>query len=425
MEKLLILGSDLGTYEIVQEAQKMGLYVIVADYLETSPTKKIADERWLISTTNLEELSQHCIKAGISGVTYGANDMNATCARKLCMKLGLPYLCKSDFGWEISQNKFEFKKVCKKVGLPVATDYRIDDNLNDYDLDAIQYPVVVKPVDSSGNRGMSYCNNEAEVRQAVKKVREYSSNPNIICERQLNGPEWVVNYLLENGEVRLLYVGRELHQHGYAANNYSMIMTTNNGLKLWQKEMDDKVRKFFKEAEFGNGIAWFETIKDRDGHFYVLEPAYRFSSETIYSIYEKVSGFNSTRWYIECALGIEHKPEELPDNLNIAYKSCVGAYHLFACHGGKIHKIEGLDELLMMKNVVVDLPKRENNIVVDKVCMGVIKIYGETVEILIETLKKINSVFYILNENGENMFIRFTEYEEMVQDFNLGLIDFE
>ena len=44
MKKLLILGSDFGTISVVREAHKMGLYVIVADLMETSPTKEEADE---------------------------------------------------------------------------------------------------------------------------------------------------------------------------------------------------------------------------------------------------------------------------------------------------------------------------------------------------------------------------------------------
>ena len=49
--KLLVLGSDFGTIQVVKEAKKCGLYVIVADLMEDSPTKKNADEAWLISTT--------------------------------------------------------------------------------------------------------------------------------------------------------------------------------------------------------------------------------------------------------------------------------------------------------------------------------------------------------------------------------------
>ena len=58
MKKLLILGSDFGTISVVREAHKMGIYVIVADLMETSPTKELADEAWLLSSTDTETLVQ-------------------------------------------------------------------------------------------------------------------------------------------------------------------------------------------------------------------------------------------------------------------------------------------------------------------------------------------------------------------------------
>ena len=45
---LLVLGSDYGTIDVVREAHKMGMYVIVADLMESSPTKQEADEAWFL-----------------------------------------------------------------------------------------------------------------------------------------------------------------------------------------------------------------------------------------------------------------------------------------------------------------------------------------------------------------------------------------
>jgi biotin carboxylase len=292
--------------------------------------------------------------------------------------------------------------------------------MKEEDLKKIQYPVVVKPVDKSGNRGVNYCTNESELRDAYKYARELSDNEVVVCERQLHGPEWVVNYIIENGEARLLYFGRELHQHGFAANNYSMITTSSNGLRQWNKEVDASIKALFKSVGFDNGVVWFETIRDDDGKFYLIEPGYRFSSESLYSLYEKVNGFNTTKWFIECALGIKHDFSKLPVQLTEYHPQCVGGYHLFACRGGIIAKIEGLDVLEKMENVVIDLPKREGGKVINKVCMGLIKIYGNTVEELVDTLQKINSVFFMRDDAGENMFIRYTDYQDLLDDFILG-----
>ena len=59
--KALILGSDYGTYDMAVEARNLGIYLVVTDLMETSPTKEIADEAWMISTTDIDSLEQKCI----------------------------------------------------------------------------------------------------------------------------------------------------------------------------------------------------------------------------------------------------------------------------------------------------------------------------------------------------------------------------
>ena len=170
-KKLLILGSDYGTIDIVHEAHRMGLYVIVTDLMETSPTKQAADESWLISTTEIEILEMRCREEHVDGILTGASDFNIRQSRILCKRLGLPVYCDNDNAWEVSTNKRKFKDLCKKIGAPIAEDYHLSDELSRNDLAKIHYPVVVKPVDKSGNRGMSYCSNEEELIKAYNSIK--------------------------------------------------------------------------------------------------------------------------------------------------------------------------------------------------------------------------------------------------------------
>ena len=75
-KKLLILGSNVGSSDIVKYAQKEGAYTIVADYLppEKSAAKLIADEHWLISTTDIDTLYTKCIENKINGVFAGISE---------------------------------------------------------------------------------------------------------------------------------------------------------------------------------------------------------------------------------------------------------------------------------------------------------------------------------------------------------------
>ncbi len=426
MKKILVLGCSFGTVQIVQEAKKMGLHVINADYYETTPTKEISDEQWLTSIMDIDLLEKKCREANIDGVICGCSDEVIDISIELCSRLNLPIYCSDKRGWEAARNKGVFKRICNEIGTPVPTSYPLTDELKKEDLAKISYPAVVKPVDMSANRGMSFCENEQEVIEAVKYVRKFSQAKNFICERKLYGPEWVANYVLANGEARLLYLGREYHQPGQPANLYSMIVTSPFRLKQYVDEVNEKVIQFFREAHYKDGIGWVELMFDeRDKKFYLIEPAYRFSSETSYHLYEKVDGFPTVKWYIENALGIKHSTNDLPPNLNQAYKATVGSYHLFASTEGVIDNIEGLEELDKMPNVEYDLPKRKGGKVTYHMCIGLVRFYADNVNELVNIMKKVNDVFSIKNDKGENMFIRFTNYEEVINEFKEGMKDYE
>lgn len=423
MRKLLILGSDFGVCDLIDTAHEMGLHVIVADYLETTPAKEKADEAWLVSTNDTDELTRRCEEAGVGGVMCGVSDFNGDQVRVLCARLGIEPLAASDEAWSLARDKARFKEACREAGAPVAEDYRLTPELLDEDLAAVRYPVVVKPADKSANRGMSYCDDESELRAAYRKAHEISDKGSVVCERCLKGDEWVANYILDDGEATLLYFGRELHMPDQPANLYSFINTTSNKLRLFLEEVDASLKEVFRRAGFTNGIAWVETMLDEDGHFYLIDPAYRLSSETAYRLYRNVNGFDSLRWCIENAMGMSHAASGLPELPAPGTRACVGSYHLFSPRGGIVGVVEGADEIAAMENVSVDLSKRPGAKVTPGANIGLVRIYAESVDEEIERLKKVNELLDIRDVNGDEMFVRYTDYRAIVDDFNAGLIE--
>lgn len=422
--KILILGSDYGTIDLVKAAHARGLYVIATDLMATSPTKEEADEAWMISTTDMNLLEQKCREEKIGAVITGASDFNIARSRELCKRLGFPVYCESDKAWDVATNKRLFKDICKQVGAPTATDYYLTDNLSDEELDQIQFPVVVKPVDLSGNRGMSYCSNKEELRAAWKKAREVSKKSTIIVERQLHGSEYAVNYVMADGEIRLHFFSAEHHQTGESANLYSVITTTSCHLKQYIEEVNDKVIAAFKEAGCRDGVAWVETMLDDDGHFYLLEMGYRYGGEVVNSAYRHICGFDSIEWMVEIACGVKHTIDDLPAPLADCKRGSGTAYMLFAQRDDVIGSIEGLDEVAKRPGVFLDLPKREGETVRYHATMGVLHIASEDVEELCDTIEYINKTLKIKNKNGEDMFIYYTNLDELRNEYYNGLKEF-
>lgn len=423
MKKLLILGSDYGTLQVVKEAKKLGIYTIVADLMEKSPTKMEADEAWMISTTAIEELVDKCKKEKVSAVMFGASDFNISNARKICKQLGFPIYCDNDKTWEVVRNKRVFKDICHAVGANVAQDYIVDDRLQKESLEKIVFPVVCKPSDKSGNRGMSYCCDVDELIEGYKKAREISDK-SIIVERRLHGQEYNVHYVLANGEARLLYFNATYHQPGCQENIYSFKCTTSAYLSQYIEEMDENAKKIIREVGCKEGIVWFDCIRDDDGKFYFLEMGYRFGGVMTYVPYEKVSGFNTVRWMLDYALGIKHTKQDLPRELQGASSSCAASYHLFSNQEGKIDHIKGLDDIQLIPNVFIDMPKREGDSIRMLANSGLIGIYAKNIEELCNTVEYINDKLKICNELKENMFIYFNDFATIKSEYYKGLSEF-
>ena len=118
MKKLLLLGTSIGSVEIVQTAKEMGYYTIVTDNLdpELSIAKKTADEYWSISTGDVDSLESKCRKEHVNAVFAGVSEFNLDRMQELTKRLGLPCYIE-DAGWKYARDKSEFKKKCRETSV--------------------------------------------------------------------------------------------------------------------------------------------------------------------------------------------------------------------------------------------------------------------------------------------------------------------
>lgn len=84
-------------------------------------------------------------------------------------------------------NKYDFKALCRSCNVPVATDYFVSIPPTEEELSNIKFPVVVKAVDQSANRGMSYCHNKEEILPAIEYAHSFSKDSKVVIERMLKG----------------------------------------------------------------------------------------------------------------------------------------------------------------------------------------------------------------------------------------------
>ncbi len=124
MKKILVLGDNGETCEILERAKKRNVYTIATDYnaLEYSSAKRISDEYWMISTGDLDALEAKCLEENVDAVISGASDFNIKMSILLAERLGLPCYC-NETTWDAVTDKIIFKRIAREAGVSVPADY--------------------------------------------------------------------------------------------------------------------------------------------------------------------------------------------------------------------------------------------------------------------------------------------------------------
>lgn len=207
-KKLLVLGGTAASLDVVRTAKSLGVHTIVTDNLQNGVSKKIADENALVSTCDYDGLLKLIKNKKVDGIFCGPSEFNIVNTMKICKLAGLPFYANEE-QWELCSNKVKFKKLCRDYGVPVVPDYEISKEFTKNDLDNIEYPVIVKPVDGHSSKGVSVCYTEEELKSAYNFALEYSSSKNIIVEKYIQnyGLGLSAWYIVNNSKIFLSLVG--------------------------------------------------------------------------------------------------------------------------------------------------------------------------------------------------------------------------
>lgn len=414
MTKFLILGTSLVSTEIVQTAKDMGCYVIVTDNLppERSYAKLKADEYWMINTNEIDLLEQKCREENINAVFSGVSEFNLDRVKELAERLNLP-CCIEDEPWKYARNKQLFKEKCREIGIPVVDEYALSDPPRREEIEKIEYPVVVKPVDGAGNKGVSICYNEKEMLAAYRKARTISKN-NILVEKYITGEESWNNYFVAENEIRCVARYRTFKQPGYPSFVYSIAISAMEDNQEFKDQLDEKCVKLFKSIGCKAGIAWIQFIRDEKGRYYAIEMAKRMNAGETSKLNEEGQGFNPVRWMVDTVLGIEHKASMIPFPNEPPYKMAYCIYWVFSNRSGTIHSMNGINDLDKKKYLISNVVQEGDNLnqfqLISRIVFNV-----KNCKDLVDSIRLINEKIRILDESGENMYVQYNDFDNLAK----------
>ena len=311
-KKILLLGGSYLQLPAIRMAKELGLYTILCDYLPDNPGKEFSDEYINASTTDRERILEIAKEKEIDYVQAYAADSAAPTAAYVSEKMGLPG--NPFHAIKTLTEKHLFRKLLRDTGL----NYPKGKSMTGEEIDEVhemelEYPLVVKPVDSSGSKGVSLIQSFSEFKTAAEYAISASRSRRIIVEEyvkakgaQLHGDGFVVN-----GELTFIYLG---DQHFNTEINPFVPYTTtwpSVRPKETLERIHNDINKVLQKSGFKHGAINIEIRVTGEGEIYVMEIAPRSGGNFVPVLLKHATGYDMVEAGLKAAMGEKTENSEI------------------------------------------------------------------------------------------------------------------
>lgn len=358
MKKILIMGANPETASLVVKAKEMGLTTYVTDYNPSAYAKRFADVPVNIDASQVDALVEYVKTERIDAVLAGVAEALLPFYHEVCKRLNYPCFASLE-QFEIMVSKDKFKKICQNYDVPVVPEFS-QENLNE-----VEYPVVVKPVDSCSSKGISVCQNFAELQAGMDKALDFSKRKTLLLEKYMTGEEVVIYYVIQDGNPFLVgmcdrYTNKE--QKGVAQLPTAYIFPSKN-LKKFGEENDLKVQKMLRGMKIKNGILFLQAFVE-NGSVYIYEPGFRLNGAQEHLIIGEATGVDAKELLLNYAVS-GSMGENVESKVDPYLNGKWGCKLSPLVRTGKIVSLKGLEEIKKMKGVVSVNPSYDEGDIVD------------------------------------------------------------
>ena len=349
-KKLLILGSNALTCDIVKTARKLGVYTIVTDWnpIEKAPAKQIDDEYWNDSLMDYDILAQKIKEFGVNGILTGFADSYLVPYAELCDRTGLPSYATAVL-FAKTLDKALFKEMCKRNDVPTVPDY----NLSEFDPSTIseQNKIIIKPVDNSGSRGIIVCSNPTKYQECVDFALNYSAKKQIVIEKYVEMDQISVSYTIQDGIPSLSTINDDiLYKTPKSGTVNCGGIYPSKYFDFYKEQIDEKVKNLLMKEGFKNGVLFMQAFCNGK-ELYFFEMGYRLSGGRHYIFTENQNQSSSLKQLIHFALTGKMADYLIADRDNANFNNLCCRFNLIG-RSGVISKIEGFDYLQMRPEII-------------------------------------------------------------------------
>ncbi len=305
MKKIAIVGAGNEQVPAIKMAKEFGLYVIVTDIAPDAPGIKYADKFYKISTDDPQGTLEMAKKENIDGITTLCSETAVPVIARVATELGLPGM--NDFTAEAATNKGVMREQMDRFNVPVS-DYRVIETLKELTAFTGKYPPpwIIKPSNSSGQRGITVLKDMKEAENAIQDAKSYSSDGKVIVEEYLQGPEINITTLAIDGNINILSLSERItldHPYfGIAVMHLAPAQLNNSQVE----KINTLAVNATKAIGLENGVSYPQVINTANGPK-LLEIAARIPGGHMREVAMYLSGVDMIKTNIRQALGEKFK----------------------------------------------------------------------------------------------------------------------
>ncbi|CCX85640.1 aTP-grasp domain protein [Clostridium sp. CAG:590] len=311
MKKLAIIGASYLQEPLIQKAKSMGIETHVFAWAANDVGEKSADYFYPISIIEKEQITQKCREIGIDGICTIASDLAVITVNYVANQLHLN--ANSMECTRLSTNKHLMREAFEKNGDPSPRSILVED-VTDLSGITLQYPVIVKPLDRSGSRGITKLESAEELREAIENAKEQGFEKKALVEEFASGQEYSVEFISWKGKHHFLAVTEK-----FTTGAPHFIETGHVEPARLSDEMCEQVKRVVSHAldslQITMGASHSEIKIDQDGNIRLIEIGGRMGGDYIGShLVEWSTGVDFLENVICVALGQDinivskHKP---------------------------------------------------------------------------------------------------------------------
>ncbi len=307
MKKLLLLGGSRFLLPVIREAKALGCHTITCDYLPDNIAHRYSDEYHNVSITDLEATLRLAQELQVDGVMSFACDPGVVTAAYVAEQMGLPNVGPYESVC-ILQDKGRFRAFLKEHGFRVPWSKSYDSPEQALaEAEELRYPLIVKPVDSAGSKGVSRVDAPEELEAAIRNALQFTRCGRFILEAfiEKQGFSSDTDCFSVDGELKFVsfdnqYFDRRAN-NPYAPDGYTWPSVIP---EAQQKELREELQRLLHLLHMGTTVYNVEARVGTDGKAYLMEVSPRGGGNRLSEMLEYTTGTRLVHNAVRAAVGI-------------------------------------------------------------------------------------------------------------------------